>query len=63
MNVTLRQTSGTSRRDRVARRRQTAPTPRSRSLHFEDTMTLIWDGEQWLIDGIARRDVTPAGTR
>jgi hypothetical protein len=31
--------------------------------HFEERTTLVWDGEDWRIDGIARRDVKPAGTR
>jgi len=30
---------------------------------FEETTTLAWDGEDWKIERIARRGVTPAGTR
>jgi hypothetical protein len=31
--------------------------------HFEERTTLAWDGEDWRIDDIVRRDVKPAGTR
>jgi hypothetical protein len=30
---------------------------------FEEKVTLAWDGEQWVIDDIRRRDVKPADTR
>jgi hypothetical protein len=30
---------------------------------FEETTTLAWDGEDWRIDRIERRDVRPGGTR
>ncbi len=30
---------------------------------FEETTTLAWDGEGWTIDGMMRRDVSPAGMR
>ena len=30
---------------------------------FEETATLAWDGEDWRIDRIVRRDVTAPGTR
>jgi len=29
---------------------------RTRRVHFEETVRLVWDGEQWAIDAIARRD-------
>ena len=34
-----------------------------RAHRFEETTTLAWDGEDWKIDRIARREVRPAGTR
>ena len=34
-----------------------------RAYRFEETTTLAWDGEDWKIDRIARRDVSRAGTR
>ncbi|HWT04227.1 MAG TPA: hypothetical protein VN224_00590 [Xanthomonadales bacterium] len=34
-----------------------------RAHRFEETTTLAWDGEDWKIDRIARRDVTRTGTR
>jgi hypothetical protein len=34
-----------------------------RTHRFEETTTLAWDGEDWKIERIARRDVTRAGTR
>jgi hypothetical protein len=34
----------------------------SRTHVFEETMTLAWDGEDWKIERIARRDVTRTGT-
>lgn len=34
-----------------------------RAHRFEETTTLAWDGEDWRIDRIVRRDVTPGGTR
>ena len=35
----------------------------ARARRFEETITLAWDGEDWKIDRIVRRDVSPAGTR
>jgi hypothetical protein len=32
-------------------------------LHVRETVTLAWDGEQWTIDAIERRSVSPNGTR
>ncbi|HYW54429.1 MAG TPA: hypothetical protein VFF00_02485 [Candidatus Elarobacter sp.] len=34
----------------------------SRTVRFEETVSLVWDGEQWAIDAIARRPLSP-GTR
>ena len=34
-----------------------------RAHRFEERTTLAWDGEDWKIDRIARREVKPAGTR
>ena len=60
LDVSLRQSG-----DRVviatigAKERGTPP----RARRFEETTTLAWDGEDWKIDGIVRRDLSPAGTR
>jgi hypothetical protein len=35
----------------------------SQARRFEETTTLAWDGEDWKIDRIARRDVSRTGTR
>jgi hypothetical protein len=35
----------------------------ARARRFEETTTLAWDGEDWRIDRIVRREVSPAGTR
>ena len=35
----------------------------ARARRFEETTTLAWDGEDWRIDAIERRALTPAGTR
>lgn len=35
----------------------------ARARRFEETTTLAWDGEDWTIDRIVRRDVSRAGTR
>ena len=43
----------------AAKDRDTPP----RAHRFEETTTLAWDGEDWKIDRIARREVRPAGTR
>jgi hypothetical protein len=42
-----------------AKERGNAP----REHRFEETTTLAWDGEDWKIDRIARRDITRTGTR
>jgi|GEM_PF-1915662 len=42
-----------------AKERGAAP----RAYRFEETTTLAWDGEDWRIDRIVRRDVTRTGTR
>jgi hypothetical protein len=61
MDVALRQRGG----DRIvvatiaAKERGAA----GRARRFEETATLGWDGDDWRIDRIARRDLTPAGTR
>lgn len=34
-----------------------------RAHRFEETTTLAWDGEDWKIDRMARREVSPARTR
>ena len=34
-----------------------------RAHRFEETTTLAWDGEDWKIDRVVRRELTPAGTR
>jgi hypothetical protein len=38
------------------------PTNAARHVRVEEKITLVWDGEQWTIDDIARRDLGP-GTR
>ena len=35
----------------------------ARALRFEETAALVWDGEDWKIDRIVRRAVSPARTR
>jgi hypothetical protein len=57
-DITLRQNgrSITARLDAADR------NDRSRTLHVQETIRLVWDGERWTIDDIARRTVT-AGTR
>ena len=35
----------------------------ARAHRYEETTTLAWDGEDWKIDRIVRREVRPAGTR
>ncbi len=36
-------------------------TDRSRRRTFEETVTLAWDGEQWVIDDIRRRNLSAPG--
>ena len=55
LDVTLRQTNG-----RVVHARLVGSTrDRSRSVRFEEDVSLVWDGQDWTIDSIARRDVSP----
>ncbi len=34
-----------------------------RAVHVRETVTLAWDGEQWTIDAIERRGISPGDTR
>ncbi len=34
-----------------------------RALHLVEHVTMVWDGEQWVIDALAPRSFTPSGTR
>jgi hypothetical protein len=36
---------------------------RARRYSLEETVTLAWDGEQWVIDGVRRRSLNAADTR
>jgi hypothetical protein len=58
-DVAVRQTPGT-----VVTAVLDASDPKdpSRHVRVEEKLKLVWDGEQWMIDDIARRGVSP-GTR
>ena len=59
-DVALRQTPGTVV---TARLNGVDRNDRSRRLSVEEKIKLVWDGEQWTIDDITRRDVVSPGTR
>jgi hypothetical protein len=52
-DVALRHTPGTSVTARID---GTDRKDRSRKLHVEERVKLVWDGEQWVIDDITRRE-------
>jgi hypothetical protein len=59
LDVTLRQTNA---RTVMALLAGIDRADRSHSVRFEETVTLVWDGEQWSIDALVRRPLSP-GTR
>jgi hypothetical protein len=60
LDVSLRQYGDRVVVAAIGARQRGMPT---RVRRFEETATLAWDGEDWTIDRIVRRDVSPAGTR
>lgn len=58
-DVALRHTPGTVV---IARLDAVDHIDRSRRVRVEEKVRLVWDGEQWTIDDIARRSLSP-GTR
>jgi hypothetical protein len=60
LDVKLRQFGDRTVVAMVAAKERAIP---QRARTFEETTTLAWDGEDWKIDRIARREVRPAGTR
>ena len=60
LDVSLRQYGDRIVVAMVAAKERATP---SRAHQFEETTTLAWDGEDWKIDRIARRDITRTGRR
>jgi hypothetical protein len=60
LDVSLRQSGDRVVVATVGAKERGAP---ARARRFEETITLAWDGEDWKIDRIVRRDVSAAGTR
>jgi hypothetical protein len=59
LDVTLQQTAASTIVATLSAKDSANP---ARRLRFVETSRLLWDGEYWTIDSIARRDLSP-GTR